>query len=122
VTVHTDGGNAGTMTDTHSALSRRSLLRTGALGDGAAVLAAYTAGTADGTAAVGRAALAAATSPAPPLMQNLFTLPDLDFETLFVFGSIGYGCAEFGELVTVVNQINAAGASYQTYYEAFRLR
>jgi dienelactone hydrolase len=120
VTVHTDGGNAGTMTVTHSALSRRSLLRTGALGGGAAVLAAYSAGTADGTAPVGRAALAAATSPAPPPMQNLFTLPDLDFETLFVFGSIGYGCAEFGELVTVVNQINAAGASYQTYYEAFR--
>jgi hypothetical protein len=64
-------------------------------------------------------AAAAATSAAPSPMQNLFTLSDLDFETLFAFGGIGYGCAEFGELVTVVNQINAAGASYQTYYENF---
>jgi hypothetical protein len=52
-------------------------------------------------------------------MQNLFGLADLDFENLFAFGSIGYGCAEFGDLVTVVNQINTAGASYQTYYDAF---
>jgi hypothetical protein len=52
-------------------------------------------------------------------VQNWFTLSDLDFETLFAFGSIGYGCAEFGELVTVVNQIDASGASYQTYYGAF---
>jgi dienelactone hydrolase len=107
------------MTDTNSIRSRRSLLRAGALG-GSAALAAYAAGKAVGTAPVDRATLAAATSRAvPPPMQNLFTLPDLDFETLFVFGSIGYGCAEFGELVTVVNQINAAGASYQTYYESF---
>jgi hypothetical protein len=62
---------------------------------------------------------AAASAAAPSPLQNLFTLSDLDFETLFAFGSAGYGCAEFGELVTVVNQINAAGASYQTYYENF---
>ena len=49
----------------------------------------------------------------------MFTLSDLDFETLFAFGSTGYGCAEFGELVTAVNQVNAAGASYQTYYDTF---
>ena len=35
------------------------------------------------------------------------------------FGAIGYGCAELGELVTAVNQINAGGASYQSYYNAF---
>jgi dienelactone hydrolase len=106
--------------DTHSHRSRRSVLRTGALGGAAAaVLAAYGAGAAGDTTRTGRAALAAATSPAAPQpMQDLFTLSDLDFETLFPFGSIAYGCAEFGELVTVVNQINAAGASYQTYYEA----
>jgi dienelactone hydrolase len=110
------------MTDTHSTRSRRSVLRAGALGGGAAVvLAAWRAGTAGGTTPADRAALAAAASPAAPQpMQDLFTLPDLDFETLFVFGSIGYGCAEFGELVTVVNQINATGASYQAYYESFR--
>jgi dienelactone hydrolase len=108
------------MTDTHSTRSRRSVLRAGALGGGAAaVLAAFRAGAA-GTMPADRAVLAAATSPAVPQpMQNLFTLPDLDFETLFAFGSTGYGCAEFGELVTAVNQVNAAGASYETYYEAF---
>jgi dienelactone hydrolase len=109
------------MTDTHSTRSRRSVLRAGAFGGGAAaVLAAFGAGGAGGTRPADGAALAAAASPAAPQpMQNLFTLPDLDFETLFVFGSIGYGCAEFGELVTAVNQVNAAGASYETYYEAF---
>jgi pimeloyl-ACP methyl ester carboxylesterase len=93
-------------------LNRRSLLRAGMIGGGAAAtLAAAGAGT-------GTEASAAATA-TPSLLQNLFTQPDLDFETLFAFGSAGYGCAEFGELVTVVNQINAAGASYQTYYQAF---
>jgi Alpha/beta hydrolase family len=97
-----------------SRFSRRSLLRAGALGGGAAV--ALAAGTATGASA---ATSPSAPSAAPSPMQNLFTLSDLDFETLFAFGSIGYGCAEFGELVTVVNQVNAAGASYQTYYESF---
>jgi hypothetical protein len=73
-----------------------------------------------GTGAVSATALAAGASPtAPHQLQDLFTLSDLDFETLFAFGSAGYGCAEFGELVTVVNQVNAAGPSYQTYYDAF---
>jgi hypothetical protein len=44
-------------------------------------------------------------------------LTGLDFETLFAFVGIGYGCAEFGELVTAVNQVNAAGASCQTYHD-----
>ena len=92
--------------------SRRSLLRAGVIGGGAA--AALAVGT-----AAGASASAAASSTAPSQLQSLFTLSDLDFETLFAFGSIGYGCAEFGELATVVNQINAAGASYQTYYESF---
>jgi hypothetical protein len=89
--------------------SRRSLLRAGVIGGGAA--AALAVGTAAGAST---GAPAAATSTAPSQLQNLFTLSDLDFETLFAFGSIAYGCAEFGELATVVNQINAAGASYQT--------
>ena len=94
--------------------SRRSLLRAGVLGGGAAAVLAAGAGT-----VASAPAARAATSAAPSQLQNLFTLADLDFETLFAFGSAGYGCAEFGELVTVVNQINAAGASYQTYYENF---
>jgi Esterase FrsA-like len=101
--------------DPSSGRSRRSLLRAGVLGGGAAALLA-----AGGIRAAGTAALAAQAPPAAhePL-QNLFTLSALDFETLFAFGSIGYGCAEFGELATMVNQVNAAGASLQTYYDTF---
>jgi dienelactone hydrolase len=98
-----------------SRYSRRSLLRTGVIGGGAAAVLAA-AGTGTGAPA---AAAAAASSAATQPLQNLFTQPDLDFETLFAFGSAGYGCAEFGELVTAVNQINAEGASYQTYYDTF---
>jgi hypothetical protein len=53
-------------------------------------------------------------------MKNLFTLADLDFDTLFAFGGTGYGSAEFGELVRAVDQVNRAGATYETYYDTFR--
>ncbi|HEX4787479.1 MAG TPA: acetylxylan esterase, partial [Actinospica sp.] len=95
--------------------SRRSLLRAGVLGGGgAALLGAGGAGAATAQAATGSGTAAAA----QPL-QNLFTLADLDFDTLFAFGGIGYGAAEFGELVTAVNAVNAAGAGYQSYYDVF---
>ena len=101
--------------DRGSRHSRRSVLRAGVLGGGAAaLLAAGSMGTAGGTALAAEASTAA-----PRLLQSFFTLSDLDFDTLFAFGTIGYGSAEFGELVTAVNQINAAGASYQTYYGTF---
>src|SRR5205085_5379547 len=61
--------------------SRRSLLRTGVLGAGAAAVLAAATGT-------GASAAAAAQTPADahaPL-ENLFTLADLDFDTLFAFG------------------------------------
>jgi pimeloyl-ACP methyl ester carboxylesterase len=104
--------------------SRRSLLRVGAVGGGAAaVLAAsgvmVTTDSATASTTPAPATTQATPPAAPAQMQNLFTQSDLDFETLFAFGSGGYGCAEFGELVTVVNQVNNAGASYQTYYDAF---
>jgi Acetyl xylan esterase (AXE1) len=98
-----------------SRCSRRSLLRTGALGAGAAAVLAA-AGTRAGAPAAAAAQVPAA-APAPA--ENLFTLADLDFDTLFAFGGTGYGSAEFGELVRAVDQINAAGASYQTYYDTF---
>jgi hypothetical protein len=96
--------------------SRRALLRAGVLGAGAATLLA-----ASGTAAMGSATKAAdaGISTGQPLQTLFPALTDLDFETLFAFGSIGYGCAEFGELATAVNQVNAAGASFQTYYGVF---
>jgi dienelactone hydrolase len=102
--------------------SRRSLLRWGAIGGGAAALlaagAAGTLGTAD--AAKASAAEPATSTTASPQIQGLFTLSDLDFDTLFAFGGIGYGAAEFGELAAAVNAINSAGASYPGYYGTFR--
>jgi hypothetical protein len=101
--------------------SRRSLLRAGTLGGSAALLAAGGVGaaaTAAQAAPAAPAARAASAATRPPV-ESLFALSDLDFETLFAFGSAGYGCAEFGELVTTVDHINAAGASYQSYYETF---
>ena len=94
--------------------SRRAVLRTGIFGGAARLIAA------GGMGALSTTALAAGSSPAPlHLLQDLFTLSDLDFKTLFAFGGAGYGCAEFGELVTAVDQVNMAGASYQTYYDTF---
>ena len=98
-----------------SSCSRRALLRTGVLGGGAATVLA--AGTGTGAPAAA-AAQVPASAPAP--LENLFTLSDLDFDTLFAFGGTGYGSAEFGELARAVDQVNQAGASYQTYYDTFR--
>ncbi len=93
---------------------RRSLLRTGIAGGAAALIASGGLGTAS------TAALAAGASTAVPhQLQDLFAQSDLDFETLMAFGAGGYGTAEFGELVTAVNQVNEAGASYETFYDAF---
>jgi len=98
--------------------SRRSLLRSGAISGGAvALLAAGAFGTA-GAAKASASGPATSTATSPQL-PGLFTLPDLDFDTLFAFGGIGYGSAEFGELVGAVNAVNAAGASYQGYYDTF---
>jgi hypothetical protein len=82
------------------------MLRTGVLGGGAAMAVGAAGG-------FGKAAAATL----PPF--QLFAQSDLNFETLFTLGSAGYGCSEVGEIVTTVNRINAAGASYQTYYDGF---
>ncbi len=92
---------------------RRSLLRAGVLGGGAAV--ALGAGGLGGAARALASGGAAATQ--PPF--RLFAQEDLNFETLFALGSAGYGCSEVGEVVTTVNRINARGATYQSYYDGF---
>jgi dienelactone hydrolase len=100
--------------------SRRALLRAGALGGGtvaalAAGGAAASAALAAPAAAAGRAAATTATQPA----FSLFSQEDLNFETLFTLGSAGYGTSEVGEIVTAVNAINKAGATYQNYFDTF---
>ena len=97
--------------DPADAYGRRTVLRAGLLGSAAVALGA--AGAAGAAGGGGEAA--AATQPS----FQLFTQQDLNFETLFTLGSAGYGCSEVGEVVTVCNRINAAGASYQTYYDNF---
>jgi hypothetical protein len=96
----------------HRSFSRRKLLRTGVLGAGAtAVLGAGIQGPA-------AAATAVAAPPAPAPFQ-LFSQPDLEFETLVTLGSAAYGVSEVGEVIFAVNAINAHGATYQAYYNQF---
>jgi hypothetical protein len=93
--------------------SRRSLLRSGALGAGAAAVL--------GTGLSGAAAAAVpGTSASAAAPFQLFSQADLDFETLVVLGGAAYGVSELGEVVTAVNGINAAGATYQAYYDQFQ--
>lgn len=110
-------------------VSRRALLRAGALGGGTvAALAAggpaaraalaAPAAAASGPGLAGAAAEAAATAATHPAF-SLFSQEDLNFETLFTLGSAGYGTSEVGEIVTAVNAINKAGATYQNYFDTF---
>jgi hypothetical protein len=92
------------------------MLRTGALGGGAAAALA-SAGAAGAAARPSAAHQPDRAGKFPPFA--LFAQPDLNFETLFALGSAGYGASEVGEIVTTVNQINASGASYQAYYDCF---
>jgi fermentation-respiration switch protein FrsA (DUF1100 family) len=50
--------------------------------------------------------------------MQFFTDPSLDFQARFAFGAAGYGAAEFGEVLTFVNEANAAGGTYQAFVDA----
>ena len=45
--------------------------------------------------------------------------PDMNFEVLFALGESAYGAGEAGEVLATVDAINAAGASYQTFFDNF---
>ena len=66
-----------------------------------------------------QAAVEAAANPAPTTGLRLFAAPDMNFEALFALGETAYGAGEAGEILATVNAINAAGASYQTFYDGF---
>ena len=78
-----------------------------------------------GTAVAGAAALAAgrAVAAGPAAVETtglrLFAEEDLNFQASFVLGGSAYGAGEIGEVATAVDAINAAGASYQTFYDTF---
>ena len=54
----------------------------------------------------------------PPM--RLFTDDTMNFDALFGLGTASYGISEAGEVLTAVNQANAAGAGYDSYVAAFR--
>jgi len=112
-----------------SHLSRRTFLRSSALAGGT-VLAVGLAACGDSSSASPTALPMAGPAPDIPVPStgpvadpakgvNFFAQEDLNFETLFSLGAAGAGTAEAGEVIATVNQINAAGPSYQTYYENF---
>jgi hypothetical protein len=105
------GQDEGGPAEPDGGLARRALLPAGVLGAG-------TLGATSGAAAAGPApASAAPDGPRPPFA--LFAQEDLNFETLLALGSAGYGTSEVGEIVAAVNAINAAGPTYQNYYNVF---
>ena len=55
----------------------------------------------------------------PATGVTFFSQEDLEFEVLFAFGATAYGAGEAGEIIATVNQIQAAGPNYQTYYDNF---
>ena len=55
----------------------------------------------------------------PATGVSFFSDPDLNFEVLFALGGVGYGAGETGEIIATINQIQAAGPSYQTYFDSF---
>ncbi|QDQ96856.1 alpha/beta hydrolase [Tomitella fengzijianii] len=112
--------------------TRRGFLA-GALGAGAALgLAACGSNAAGGTAPAAAGPIAPPTTltppppgppgpgatPLPPF--RLFADESMNFDALFGLGESAYGISEAGEVVTAVNQANAAGAGYDGYVTAFR--
>ncbi len=95
-------------------LSRRSLFGRSALAGGAALTIAR--GGAGGRAVAAEAPAATVT---PSASFRLFAEADMNFEALFALGETAYGAGEAGEILATVTAINAAGASYQNFYDGF---
>jgi pimeloyl-ACP methyl ester carboxylesterase len=110
--VHSSAGGSGSR-----GVDRRTVLRTALLAGGAT--AALAALPADARATT-PAPLGFAEPPPAPATGGLqlFADPNLDFQVRFAFGAAGYGAAEFGEVVTFVNQANEAGGDYQAFVDA----
>ncbi len=97
--------------DERSAISRRVLLRRSVAAGGTALL----------PWALPTVAAGSDGSEAPPAAdaRTFFADPKINFEVLFALGAAGYGAAEFGEVATVINRINARGPSYDAVYDEF---
>lgn len=97
-----------------SAVSRRRLLAGALGGAAAATLPLATAGTALAQQPAQTPAI-----PAPPDATRYFSDTTLNFEALLVLGAIGYGAAETGEVLTVINRVHERGDTYSAYFEEF---
>lgn len=115
-----------------SPLTRRGMLGLAATG-GAAVAVAACTKELDPTSATTslpadpQSTIAAGTVPpttavppggAAPAVQ-LFSDASFNYDALGALGSSAYGLAEVGEVLTITNTVNGAGASYQTYTDTF---
>jgi hypothetical protein len=89
------------------ALGRRGLFGRSAAAVGTGLLAIQGSGEAQ------------ADTPSPAPAYQFFTAADLNFEVLFALGEVGYGAGEAGEVLAAINDINAAGASYQVFFDVF---
>jgi len=117
---------------TPAPLGRRGVLGLAAVGGAALAVAACTkdndaVGTASSVPGSTGSTIAAATVPpstavpagaSAPALQ-LFDDPGFDFDAQLALGAAAYGVTEVGEVVTIVNTINAAGLSSQTFVDTF---
>jgi dienelactone hydrolase len=94
-----------------SRTSRRELLRRSAVAGGAAALlpALASDAVAGGNRNPGRR---------PPAYEFLAN-EQVNFQALAAFGAVAYGTSDFGELTTIVDRINARGATYDAIYDVW---
>jgi hypothetical protein len=92
------------------AFSRRDLLRRSAVAGGAAALLPALAS--DAVAGGNR-------KRQRPHAYSFFASEPVNFEALFAFGAVGYGTADFGELTTIADRINARGATYDAIFDVW---
>jgi dienelactone hydrolase len=94
------------------ALTRRSLVGKSLAAGG--TLASLGLSRANSAVAAG-----APTSPTASSATTYFEDATMNFEVLFALGSAGYGISEVGEVLTTIDDINAQGPSYQSFYDQF---
>lgn len=49
----------------------------------------------------------------------VFASEAVNFEALFAFGAVAYGTADFGEPTTIVDRVNARGATYDAIFDVW---
>lgn len=90
-------------------LDRREFLRRSAVAGGTAALLPALASDA-----------AAARSPRKrPPAYDFLANEQVNFQALTAFGAVAYGTSDFGELTTIVDRINARGATYDAIYDVW---